>query len=89
MPVVYTKDKQIDGYGKSFNISENIKIIIIAEDNSICSLGGTIYYKLHKDKIIIDLFHYRLQRTMILNYIKSLKIKIKRIDIYDKTGFFY
>lgn len=25
---------------------------------------------------------------MILNYIKSLKIKIKRIDIYDKTGFF-
>lgn len=88
MPVAYTKDQQIDGYGKPIPISESIKIILIAEDNSICSLGGTIYYKLHKDKIIIDPFHYRLQRTMILNYIKSLKIEIKRIDIYDKTGFF-
>ena len=88
MPVVFTKDKQIDGYGKPFNISEKIKIILIAEDNSICSLGGTIYHKLHKDKIIIDSFHYRLQRTMILNYIKSSKVEIKRIDIYDKTGFF-
>ena len=88
MPVVYTKDQQTDGYGKLFNISESIKIILIAEDNSICSLGGTIYYKLHKDKIIIDPFHYRLQRTVILNYIKSLKVEIKRIDIYYKTGFF-
>ena len=88
MPVVFTKDKQIDGYGKPFNISESIKIILIAEDNSTCSLGGTIYYKLHKDKIIIDPFHYRLQRTMILNYIKSSKAEIKQIDIYDKTGFF-
>ena len=88
MPVVFTKDKQIDGYGKPLPISESIKIILIAEDNSICSLGGTIYYKLHKDKIIIDPFHYRLQRTMILNYIKSSKVEIKRIDIYDKTGFF-
>ena len=88
MPVAYTKDQQIDGYGKPFNISENIKIIIIAEDNNICSLGGTIHYKLHKDKIIIDLFHYRLQRTSILDYIKSSKVKIKRIDVYDKTGFF-
>ena len=88
MPVAYTKDQQIDGYGKPFNISEKIKIILIAEDNSICSLGGTIYHKLHKDKIIIDSFHYRLQRTVILNYIKSLKVEIKRIDIYDKTGFF-
>ena len=87
MPVVYTKDQQTDGYGKLFNISESIKIILIAEDNSICSLGGTIYYKLHKDKIIIDPFHYRLQRTVILNYIKSLKVEIKRIDIYYKTGF--
>ena len=77
MPVAYTKDKQIDGYGKPFNISENIKIIIIAEDNNICSLGGTIHYKLHKDKIIIDLFHYRLQRTSILDYIKSSKVEIK------------
>ena len=56
--------------------------------NSICSFSGTIYYKLHKDKIIIDPFHYRLQRTMILNYVKLLKVEIKRIDIYDKTGFF-
>ena len=88
MPVVFTKDKQIDGYGKPLPISEFIKIILIAEDSSICSLGGTIYYKLYKDKIIIDPFHYRLQRTMILNYIKSSKVEIKRIDIYDKTGFF-
>ena len=88
MPVVYTKDKQIDDYRKPLPISESIKIILIAEDNSICSLGGTIHYKSYKDKIIIDPFHYRLQRTMILNYIKSLKIEIKRIDIYDKTGFF-
>ena len=88
MPVVCTKDKQIEGYGKPFNISENIKIIIIAEDNSICSLGGTIHYKLYKDKIIIDPFHYRLQRTVILNYIKSSKVEIKRIDVYDKTSFF-
>ena len=49
---------------------------------------GTIHYTLFKDKNIVDSFHYRLQRTMILNYIKSLKIEIKRIDIYDKTGFF-
>ena len=40
MPVVYTKDKQIDGYGKPQPISESIKIILIAEDNSISSLGG-------------------------------------------------
>ena len=39
MPVVFTKDKQIDDYGKPIPISESIKIILIAEDNSICSLG--------------------------------------------------
>ena len=88
MSVVFIKDKQIDGYWKPIPISEPIKIILIAEDNSICSLGGTIYYKLKEDKVVIDPFHYRLQRTMILNYVKSLKIEIKWIDIYDKTGFF-
>lgn len=88
MPVVYTKDKQIDGYGKSRPISESIKIILIAEDNSINSLDGTIHYTLCKGKNVVDSFHYRLLRTVILNYIKSLKIEIKRIDIYDKTGFF-
>ena len=88
MPVVYTKDKQIDGYGKPRPISESIKIILIAEDNRICSLGGTIHYILKEDKVVVDSFYYRLQRTMILNYIKSLKVEIKRIDIYDKTGFF-
>ena len=88
MPVVLTKDKQIDGYGKPLPISEPIKIILIAEDNSISSLGGTIYYTLCKNKNVVDSFYYRLQRTMILNYIKSLKIEIKRINVYDKTGFF-
>ena len=88
MPVVFTKDKQIDGYGKPIPISESIKIILIAEDNSICSLGGTIHYMLKEDKVVVNPFHYRYQRMMILNYIKSLKIKIKRIDVYDKTGFF-
>lgn len=88
MPVVFTKDKQIDGYGKPLPISEPIKIIFIAEDNSICSIGGTIHYKSYKDKIIIDPLHYRLQRIMILNYVKSSKVEIKRVDIYDKIGFF-
>lgn len=89
MPVVYTKDKQIDGYGKPIPISEPIKIILITEDNRISKLGGSISYTLNKeDKVVVDSFHYRHQRTVILNYIKSLKIEIKRIDIYDKTGFF-
>ena len=34
MPVAYTKDQQIDGYGKPFNISEKIKIILIAEQDT-------------------------------------------------------
>ena len=77
MPVVYTKDKQIDGYGKPTPISEAIKIILIIEDNSISSLSGTIRYTLCKDKVVVDSFHYKLQRAMILNYIKSLKVEIK------------
>lgn len=34
MPVVFTKDKQIDGYGKPIPISESIKIILIAEQDT-------------------------------------------------------
>jgi hypothetical protein len=88
MPVVYTKDKQIDGYGKPIPISEPITIVIITENDAIYKLGETTtnYTLSKKDKIVVDSFHYRFQRMMILNYIKDLKLKVKQINIYDKTG---